>query len=110
MPDYIYIDPSGNMLDSNHQDTPQAAITCARMLAAMHQVAWVCAAKVLQYKVKANICSTCNQFFSEDVYDELWPTCPACDRKEEEQEGIITINLNTEDYFDFKGDTECLTS
>ena len=79
MPDYVYIDPSGNMLDNNYRDTPQAAITHARLLAVEHQVARVCVALVTEYRVQAPRCHMCNKYFSGPVIDEGWPTCPACD-------------------------------
>ncbi len=79
MADYIFLDPYGNMLDRTHRDTPHAAITHARALAVKYQVRAICVTRVFRSEVKPNQCHMCNKFFNEDAYDELWPTCPACD-------------------------------
>ena len=79
MPDYVYIDPSGNMVGNNYRDNLPAAIEYARKLAAEYQVSRVCVAQVVEYKVRANQCHLCFRYFSEEADDELWPTCPTCD-------------------------------
>ena len=99
MPDYVYIDPNGNMVGNNYQDNPQAAIEHGRELAADHQANRICVAEVVEYKAVAPQCHMCHKYFAAPVYDEGGPTCPACDEDEQEEPICPHCGSQGTDYY-----------